>query len=93
METSFEIYFEAQGCLPNASQIKLYWWLAMGDQISSLHVPEMIKKKISQCSPRLFDKAQIHWIFSLSIAYFQIHFYSLIKLLLDSEELKSFSKM
>ena len=55
--------------------------------------PRDDKKKISQCSPRLFDKAQIHWIFSLSIAYFQIHFYSLIKLLLDSEELKGFSKM
>ena len=67
----------------------------MGDQTSALHVLEMIKKKKKSHSavPRLFDKAQIHCIFSLSIAYFQIRFYSLIELLLDSEELKSFSKV
>lgn len=93
METSLEIYFGA----PVASLMLLksnYWWLAMGDQISALHVLEMIKKKKSHSAvPRLFDKAQIHCIFSLPIAYFQILFYSLIELLLDSEELKSFSKV
>lgn len=47
--------------------------------------------KISHSAfPRLFDRAQIHCIPSLSIAYFQIPFHTLIKLLLDSEELKSF---
>lgn len=92
METSLEIHLGTQGCLPNTSQIILYQCLDTRDQVSAVCVLEMIKKKSHSVFPRLFDRAQSHCISSLSIAYFQIPFYTLIKLLLDSEELKSFSK-
>lgn len=89
VETSLGIHFRAAGCLPKVLQIKLHPELATRGPVSAVHVLETIKT-ILQCIPTLLHRAQIHYISSLSIAYFQIPFYTLIKLLLGSEELKKF---
>lgn len=91
METGLGIHFGVWGCFPNACQIKLHQWLTTRGHISAMHVLEIIKN-LAVHSPRLFNRAQIHCIPSLFIGYFQILFYTLIKLLLDSEELKSFAE-
>lgn len=90
METGLGIHFGVWGCFPNACQIKLHQWLTTRGHISAMHVLEIIKNLAVHSPDSSIELRSTVFLLCLLVTF--KFFYTLIKLLLDSEELKSFAE-